>query len=203
MPADAPSRSAYTRGALLGAALQEFSAHGFRRSSMESVARRAGVSRATLYVHWKGKQELFRALVQQLHDEHQEEMAQALAGDGSVAQRLVAAFEARFLRFVELTSVSPHAAELYDSHSRLCGDIARASQQRSERLLTRMLRAAARDGEIDLQRAGLSAARTAGVLFGCAHGAKGEDPSAATPELFRERLVRIVRVLIAGLEARA
>jgi len=194
------TRTATTRAALLEGALHEFSAFGYRRSSMESVARRAGVSRATLYLHWSGKEELFRALVEQLHEEHVAEMEAVLdAGDLAFEDRLLAILEARFLRFVELTAASPHAAEIYDLHGRLCGDVARASQERSERILTRMLREAAARGEADLDRAGLSAARVAAVLFDCAHGAKGEDPSTATPQEFRARLRRTVRVLVAGL----
>lgn len=199
-----PSRAAATQAALLDAALHEFSAFGFRRSSMESVARRAGVSRATLYVHWGSKEELFRGLVQALHDEHVAAMEAVLADErGSLQDRIEAILQARFLRFVELTSESPHAAELYDLHGRLCGDVARASQERSERILARLLREAAAAGEVDLQRVGLSAPRVAAVLFDCAHGAKGEDPSTATPAAFRERLGRIVRVLVVGLRAEA
>jgi hypothetical protein len=110
--------------------------------------------------------------------------------------------EARFLVFVQLTSATPHAAELYDLHSRLCGDIARSSQTRSERLLERLIRQAARAGEVDLERLGMSAPRVAEVLFDCAHGAKGEDPSQTTPEQFRQRLARTVRVLVAGMQPR-
>lgn len=200
MPVAAPSRTDVTRIALLDAALEEFAALGFRRSSMESVARRAGVSRATLYTHHRGKEELLRALVGRLHDEHITAMEEAIAARGrSFEHRLVAVLDARFGRWVALTAASPHAAELYDHHGRLCGDIARASQERSEQLLAKLLRDAARDGEIDLQRLGLSAPKAAGVLFDCAHGAKGEDPSTATPQEFRERLGRIVHVLVAGL----
>lgn len=197
-----PSRAAATRTALLEAAVQEFSAHGYRRGSMEGVARRAGVSRATLYAHHGSKEELFRVLVARLHDEHVAAMEAALAAPGRLEDRVLAVLLARFERWVALTAVSPFAAELYDEHSRLCGDIARASQERSERLLAQLLRRAARDGEIDLGLSGLSAARTAGVLFDCAHGAKGEDPSTATSAQFRQRLERIVAVLVHGLEAR-
>lgn len=201
--APATTRAEATRAVILDGALQEFSAFGFRRSSMESVARRAGVSRATLYTHWNGKNELFRALVERLHEEHLEAMEAALADrEAGLEARLLAVLEARLLRFVELTSGSPHAAELYDQHGRLCGDVARASQERSERLLARMLREAAAAGEVDLERIGLTAARVAAVLFDCAHGAKGEDPTVATPELFRERLGQAVRVLVRGLAAR-
>lgn len=196
------SRAEATRGALLAAAREEFAAFGYRRSSMESVARRAGVSRATLYTRWGGKPDLFRALVEHLHREHLEAMEVALATDGrDLEERLVAVLEARFLRFVELTSGSPHAAELYDQHGRLCGDVARASQERSERLLVRMLRGAAASGEVDLGPLGMSAPRVAAVLFDCAHGAKGEDPSLATPDGFRRRLRDVVRVVVRGLAA--
>lgn len=200
MAATTPTRAEATRAALLDAAVAEFSAFGFRRSSMESVARRAGVSRATLYVHWKSKDDLFRALVEAIHTEQVAAMEEAVAEAGLPFEaRVIRVLEARFLRFVELTAVSAHAAELYDLHGRLCGDVARASQERSEKLLARMLREAAKRGEVDLARSGLSAARAARVLFDCAHGAKGEDPAAATPAEFRERLARIVRVLVTGL----
>lgn len=171
---------------------------------MESVARRAGVSRATVYLHWKSKQELFRALVQQLHDQHIAEMQAAIEKDGlSLEQRLIAVLEARFLRFVELASSSAHAAELYDLHSKLCGDIAKTSQQRSEKLLTALLRDEVAAGAADLDRCGLSAGQVAAVLFDCAHGAKGEDPSLATPAEFQRRLRRTVRVLVSGLGLRS
>jgi len=196
------TRSETTRAALLEAAREEFSAFGFRRSSMESVARRAGVSRATLYLHCKGKQELFRALVEQLHEEHLAAMEAAMDEPGlSLSERTLAMLQARYVRFVEMTSASPYAVELYDLHGRLCGDVARTCQERSERLLARMLRDASARGEADLGRCRLSAPKVAGVLLDCAHGAKGEDPASATPEEFRERLARSVRVLMAGIAA--
>ena len=196
------SRVETTRAALLEGALEEFALLGYQRSSMDSTARRAGVSRATLYLHFGSKEELLRALVAQLHDAHLAAMQEAIAAPtASFEARLLAVLEARFGRWVELTAGSPHAAELYDRHDRLCGDIARASQERSERALAKLLREAAARGEIDLDRLGLSAPKVAGVLFDCAHGAKGEDPASTTPALFRTRLVRIVRVLVAGLEA--
>jgi len=193
------TRAAATRAAILAAATDEFAAFGLRRASMEGVARRAGIARATLYLHWRSKDDLFRDLVTALHETHLQEMAEALERPGTVQARLVAAFDARFGRWVELTAQSAHAAELYDLHGRLCGDIARDSQARSEKLLARMLRAAQSRGEIDLGRSGLSAPRAAAALFDCAHGAKGEDPSTATPAEFRVRLERMVALVCAGL----
>ena len=196
-------RAAATRVALLEAALEEFSAFGFRRTSMESVARRAGVSRATLYLYWKSKDNLFRDLVEQTHEDQVAAMELVYAKEpGDFEHRLLAMLEARFLRFIELTSASPHAAELFDLHGRLCGDVALASQEKSEKLIAKLVRNAVASGEADLSAAGLSPARVASVIFDCAHGAKGEDPSKSTPADYRIRLGLVVRVLVAGLAPR-
>jgi len=48
---------------LLTAARKLFSAHGFDATSMDAIAREAGVSKATLYVHFGSKDDLLLALV--------------------------------------------------------------------------------------------------------------------------------------------
>ncbi|QIG41057.1 TetR/AcrR family transcriptional regulator [Microbacterium sp. 4R-513] len=65
-----PTRSAAPRGAtaetetaLLDAALAEVIAHGIRRTTASDIARRAGVSRQTLYRYWPDAQSVFAALV--------------------------------------------------------------------------------------------------------------------------------------------
>lgn len=184
------------------AALAEFTTFGYRRTSIESIARRADVSRATVYAHWSNKEELFRGLVSRLHEEHLAAM-QAVADDPDleIEVRITKLLRAQFLQFVELTSSSPYAAELYDRHGTLCGDIAGAANERAQRILTMTLKRAIKAGEIDLTASGLTAAQLAGVLSDCAHGAKGEDPAAATPADFAARLANSVRVIIAGVGA--
>lgn len=48
---------------ILEAASEIFLAQGFGAASMDAIAREAGVSKATLYAHFKGKEELFAAIV--------------------------------------------------------------------------------------------------------------------------------------------
>ncbi|MCW1958011.1 MAG: TetR/AcrR family transcriptional regulator [Mycobacterium sp.] len=182
------------------AALAEFTAFGYRRTSIESIARRADVSRATVYAHWSSKEELFRALVSRLHEDHLAQM-QAVADDPDldIETRITKLLRARFLQFVELTSGSPYAAELYDRHGTLCGEIARTANERAEKILATALKRAVKNGEIDLAASGLTVAQLAGVLTDCAHGAKGEDPAAASPADFTTRLANSVRVIITGV----
>ena len=52
-----------TRTAILDAALAEVLAHGIRRTTASDIARRAGVSRQTLYRYWPDVQALLAALV--------------------------------------------------------------------------------------------------------------------------------------------
>lgn len=52
-----------TRSVLLDAALAELLAHGVRRTTASDIARRAGVSRQTLYRYWPDVQSLLAELV--------------------------------------------------------------------------------------------------------------------------------------------
>jgi len=48
---------------ICGAALEVFSEKGFASAKLEEIARRAGVSKGTLYLYFKDKEDLFRAVV--------------------------------------------------------------------------------------------------------------------------------------------
>lgn len=50
---------------ILGAALECFAEHGFAATRLEDVARRAGVTKGTLYLYFPNKEELFKAVVRQ------------------------------------------------------------------------------------------------------------------------------------------
>lgn len=52
-------------GELLEAALDLFVERGFAATRLEDVARRAGVSKGTLYLYFSGKEELFKAVVRE------------------------------------------------------------------------------------------------------------------------------------------
>ena len=54
--------------AILAAAERAFLASGFGAVSMDAIAREAGVSKATVYAHFAGKEELFGAIVTDLSE---------------------------------------------------------------------------------------------------------------------------------------
>src|ERR1700726_3976443 len=56
-------RAAERRAAIVEAALEEFIARGFTATRLDDVARRAGVAKGTIYLHFKDKETLFEELV--------------------------------------------------------------------------------------------------------------------------------------------
>lgn len=51
------------REAIVAAALEEFTARGFAATRLDDVAKRAGVAKGTIYLHFKDKEALFQELV--------------------------------------------------------------------------------------------------------------------------------------------
>ena len=57
------ARAAERRDAILNAALEEFAASGFAATRLDDVARRAGVAKGTIYLHFKDKESMFEELI--------------------------------------------------------------------------------------------------------------------------------------------
>jgi AcrR family transcriptional regulator len=68
-------RSEATRAALMGAARELFTEHGYAAVSTEEIVGLAGVTRGALYHHFKDKKDLFRSVVEQLEQEVLERIA--------------------------------------------------------------------------------------------------------------------------------
>jgi AcrR family transcriptional regulator len=56
-------RSAERRTAIVEAAMDEFIARGFAATRLDDVAKRAGVAKGTLYLHFKDKESMFEELI--------------------------------------------------------------------------------------------------------------------------------------------
>ena len=85
-----PERSPEKRRCILAGARQVFGAHGYERTSVDLVAERAGVSKATVYGHFQDKQALFLACFSEEADALREGLKQAFCeagGDAEVGMR--------------------------------------------------------------------------------------------------------------------
>ena len=86
---------------VLAVALEVFRRYGFRKTSMDEVARSAAISRQGLYLHFASKEALFRAAVRQELDTALAEASRCLNEEGAALdQRVVAALDAWLGRYV-------------------------------------------------------------------------------------------------------
>ena len=54
---------------------------GYRKTTIDDVAREAGVGKGTIYLHWKDKNELFRAAIWREQQSYTDELQRRLASD--------------------------------------------------------------------------------------------------------------------------
>jgi AcrR family transcriptional regulator len=124
--------------ALLDAAVGVFARYGFRKTSMDEVARAAGVSRQGLYLQFANKEELFRkALQHSLTNQLNAAIAALAQRADSLEQRLTAACDAWSGRFVG--SLGADAADLMCASTSLAGSTLAHFETRFEQALTRAI----------------------------------------------------------------
>ncbi|CAJ1585593.1 helix-turn-helix domain-containing protein [[Mycobacterium] wendilense] len=85
--------------AILDAAVVEFERHGFRRVALDEVARRAKVSRTTIYRRFAGRDELVAAVIDRENEALFGEIAEHIKSAGAGANVYVEAFTAAILKF--------------------------------------------------------------------------------------------------------
>ncbi|KWV60557.1 transcriptional regulator [Bradyrhizobium macuxiense] len=62
-PANRIEKSAERRAAIVAAAMDEFVARGFAATRLDDIAKRAGVAKGTIYLHFKDKESMFEELI--------------------------------------------------------------------------------------------------------------------------------------------
>jgi AcrR family transcriptional regulator len=146
---------------------------------MRDIAEAAGISRAAVYLHFKNKEDVFRAGSIRAHGQVMQAVEAELSRNGEVFERVEAALVAYFAGLLEEISESPHGSELFDASVELVGDVAREARQRLVQLFAAAFGEADKSGEIKLAQAGVSSEQLATLIFATVDGLK----SAGAPAL--------------------
>jgi AcrR family transcriptional regulator len=96
-----------------------FLANGLRGTTMEAIARAAGVAKPTLYGRFPDKESVFRAVVGRLFDRLKQQFTEALAGPGPAPERIARALAAKYAAIYGMLRQSPHAAEILEANETL------------------------------------------------------------------------------------
>ena len=153
---------------ILAAAKRTFLAAGFGAVSMDAIAREAGVSKATLYAHFAGKEDLFGAVIER---ECERYFARFSAGELDVGD-VRASLTVLGRRFLELL-LSPDGIALYRI---ILGEVTRfpglgevfwrAGPERQRVQIEAFLKSAAASGTLDLADTRLAAEQFVSLVRG-------------------------------------
>ncbi|WP_250030265.1 TetR/AcrR family transcriptional regulator [Paractinoplanes maris] len=131
-------RDSARREHVLTVALGTFARFGYRKTSMDDVARAADISRPGLYFLFSSKENLFRAAVVHALDRDLEMAGQVLSDfERPIRDRLIEAFDLWTGRYVG--ALSSEVAVLIDTNPALLGQIVTAYPERFLEMLTHAL----------------------------------------------------------------
>jgi TetR/AcrR family transcriptional regulator len=177
---------------ILDAALRCFERYGYRRTSMETIARTAGVSRPALYQHFRGKDDVFRALGAQMLDAAIDEAGRVARSSVPVADRLYGVLRVK-LDLVAGATSAEYRGELIAEAERLAPDVFESFRRRLLALVEQVLRSG---GELDFAAAGMSARGAAVLVLDAANGVERAD---APPRTQLKRLRHLTELTVRGL----
>ena len=97
---------------------------GLRATTMEALAREAGVAKGTLYAHFPDKDAVFEGVVDDLLVELAAAFDHGMRSDGAVAERIGGALAGKYGIVARAVEGSPHAGEILDAHHRYAARLA-------------------------------------------------------------------------------
>jgi AcrR family transcriptional regulator len=181
---------------VLAVALEVFGRYGFRKTSMEDVARSADISRQGLYLHFANKEELFRAAVRQELDTALDEVKRILNEQGIwLDRRVVAALDAWLGRYVG-SMLASDIANMLENPAAQLRDVVEAASGEFDARLAEAIASGTTDN--DRRRLGVTPAEVAAVLHTVGQGSKYLSGSR---EEFVTRATAATHLVLAGFRA--
>jgi AcrR family transcriptional regulator len=180
------------RQRILNAALAVFMRYGYRRATMDDIAREVGISRPALYLSFSGKEDLLRAVVEVGQDDMLREIQAGLSAHASLEAQLLHVFEVWSVRPFEMVARSPAASELMGGSFDFAKDVFERGAERLAKVIADTIRAA-----VGKPRAQQSAPEVvARIMIAAAHGFKS---AARDAQDLRDLVRDLVRLVVAGV----
>lgn len=105
-------RSEARREAILEAAVECFTSYGFRRTSLEDIARQAGISRTGVYHHFSSKEGVFLAAVEHCHAESHRQALARIDPDNPLEDQIFGALDGKMGYLYRRAVSTRHGAQV-------------------------------------------------------------------------------------------
>jgi AcrR family transcriptional regulator len=186
--------------AVVLAGLRLFTQYGYRKTSIDDVARAAQVAKRTVYLHFENKAAVFLAILEYLGDQVRQRCAAAERAGGTAVARLTALLDAYFGMGFELFSKSEHMPELEETFSKLARSRIGDLNTEYETRLAAFLRSLEKTGEIGGPPQGLTVEQVIHILIQAAEGAKHDAKVQGDRQALQQHLRRLATLAIAAMK---
>jgi TetR/AcrR family transcriptional regulator len=180
---------------ILVSALTCFTRYGYRRTSMETIAQAAGMSRPALYQHFSGKEDVFRAGVAYLLDGAATRAEESARSAESVEDRVFGVLATKIDLVIGQLDAE-FRGELLLEAAAIAKDLLDAHRERLVQVIAALLESAA--AQLPHLGADLPAREAAELLLYAATGIEYEH---TTADAAHATLRRAVDLMIRGLRA--
>ena len=174
------------RELILAAAELLYWRYGIRRTSLDDVAREAGIAKGTVYLYFDSKESLNAAVIEKACADITADARNALNEPGTLVHRIVAFLDAWKGKPSRLMASSPHTAEIIESGATVAASITAAFYSEMRMMLSETLR-----------EGGIVNDDAVSMLYAAAVGTL--ETGEMSEEAYRARLAPMVRTLIAGM----
>lgn len=125
-PPDTPLNADPRRAAILAASMEICARYGFRKTSMEDIARTAGMSRPALYQYYPNKEAIFRAGVEAMFEAKVAGLRVSLSAEGDPTAVLTDAVLRDMGSMMQGVLNSPHGEEIMLASKSVAQDVIEA-----------------------------------------------------------------------------
>ena len=180
------------RTAILDAAGKIFLRYGYKKTSMDDLARAAGLSRQALYLHFTSKEDLFRAAILKIIEDDRQAYRASLAREElDLLDRLLAAFQAFHGKSISEVD-SKYVGELLEAATSLVGD---APEEHDRKFLGDVAKLLSESDHIRDFAFEVTPRELAETLFATSWGLKHR---VATASEYRSRMAVALRIVLTG-----
>ncbi|WP_293573222.1 TetR/AcrR family transcriptional regulator [Phaeobacter sp.] len=182
--------------AIRKAAWTAFSTYGFRKTSMDDIAKGAGMSRPAVYLHFKNKEAILKALIDAYYSDTSQAVRAALDTEGGLETRIRAAFEAQGGAAMEAMLNTPHGMETLEASMSTASENIQAGEGLMRDVYAEWLARMAKAGCVTLPGTAEDVART------FCSAMKGVKHTASDYAAYRTGVLLLAQVFAAGLSPR-
>lgn len=188
---------------ILDAADRLIQRYGYSKTTVDDIAREAGIGKGSIYLHFDGKEDVALSCLERMHRRLQDQLWSIARGRGTAADRVRRILFTRVLfRFDDTHGYRPSLDELYEALTPRLLALKQRNHENEAQILAEVLTEGRLQGEFDAPEA-LPAARTMVLATNALVAGRYPPAWMSDRRLVEEALGRLVEMLLFGVSRHA